>query len=117
MNRVRQALEEELRELFSRARADEILETATEIVMIEEPEDPARRLRSIVGARLLDEIADLLTRVGDTIVVDETPTVSVDLEMSTEGIRLDETIDERKGRDRIARGWKHENAVSRRSVG
>lgn len=117
MNRVRRALEEELRGLLTRERADEILETATEIVLIEEPSDPARRLRALVGARLLDEIADLLTRVGDTMLIDETPTLTVDLEPAPDPIRLDEAIDEREGRARVARVWRHENAVARRNVG
>jgi len=117
MNRVRRALEGELRDLLCRERADEILETATEIVLIEEPADPARRLRAIVGARLLDEVADLLTRVGDTILIDETPTLAVDIDSAPEPIRLDETIDERRARSRIARAWRHENAVARRNVG
>jgi len=114
MNRARRALEAELRALLSRDRADEVLETAVEIVLIEEPADPARRLRAVVGARLLDEVAALLTRVGGTILIDETPTLAMDLESGPAPIRLEEAIDER---ERRGRGGRHENAVARRNVG
>jgi len=117
LHRAHRALEGELRAFLSPERADSILESALEIVVQGDFEDPARRLRAIVGAELLDEVADMLTRVGERIRTDETPTVIQALDPAPEPIRLDRAIDDRTGRSRIARRWRPETAVSRRVVG
>lgn len=118
LNRAHASLERELRALLRPERADAILEEALDRVIAEEPDDPARRLRSLVGARLLDETADLLARVAERIRTDETPTVSVPLdEPAPPPIRLETGIDERAGRTRIRRRWTHEHGLARRVVG
>ena len=117
LNRAYGCLERELRALLRPERADAILEAALDRVMLEAPDDPARRLRALVGARLLDETADLLARVSERIRTDETPTVSVPLDAAPEPVRLETGVDERAGRSRIRRRWTHERAVARRAVG
>lgn len=117
LHRAHRALELELRGFMRPELADALLEAALERVMHESPEDPGRRLRAVVGARLLDDVADLLTRVGDRMQIDETPTVSVPLELAPEPVRLETGIDERADRSRIRRRWSHERAVARRGLG
>lgn len=74
-------LERELHALLRPERADAILERALEAALNDAPEDPAKRLRALVGARLLDETADLLGRVAACIRSDETPTLAIPLEL------------------------------------
>lgn len=56
-------LERELAGLVSPARLDAILQPAVADVAEAPGADPARRLRDLVGARLLDAVGDLLGRV------------------------------------------------------
>jgi len=117
LHRAHRGLEEELRALFRTERADEILERALETVVEGSSEDPARQLRSLVGARLLNEIADLLTRVEDVIASEPLEPVVEHTPPTPEPVRLETGIDERKSRARMQRHWTPESAVARRTVG
>ncbi|MCA9605116.1 MAG: hypothetical protein KC619_05955 [Myxococcales bacterium] len=118
LNRAHASLERELRALLRPERADVILEEAFERVIAEAPADPAQRLRALVGARLLDETADLLARVAERMRVDETPTVTMPLDgVAPPPVRLETGIDERADRTRIRRRWTPEHALARRVVG
>jgi len=113
LHRAHRALELELRALLRPERAAAILEEALDKVIHEDGPDPARRLRSLVGARLLDEVADLLGRVGETIASDEAPTVSIPLD-APEPVRVD-SIDERADRSRVRRRWSPAKDLTRRT--
>ena len=113
LHRAHRALELELRALLRPERAAAILEEALDKVIHDDGPDPARRLRSLVGARLLDEVADLLGRVGETIASDEAPTVSIPLD-APEPVRVD-SIDERADRSRVRRRWSPAKDLTRRT--
>lgn len=113
LHRAHRALERELGAMLRPERAAAILEDALEKVIQDDRPDPARRLRSLVGARLLGEVADLLDRVGSTIASDETPTVIVPLD-APEPVRVD-SIDERADRSRVRKRWSPTRELTRRT--
>lgn len=128
LRRAQRVLERELSGLLLPQQVDALLNAA--VVEAADAEDPAARLRALVGARLLDAVGDLLGRVADEVpsALDaaERRALRRAADDASRAPRLhlaasfgspasgSPAVDERRGRARVARAWTASRALGTR---